>query len=181
MASLCSQVRGVWCRGAAHDWVGGQACSPSCCLLSYGMKCTGKEFMTGNNVRWAVSWLAAFILTACGAASKPSTQITVTMTDFAFSPNTFTVPAGQVLSFSAVNNGADSHSFVIMKLGHDVKLHFTPANQANVYWEQAEVAPGASVQATLTAPADPGVYQVVCANPGHFEAGMVAKLVVVAP
>ena len=103
------------------------------------------------------------------------------MTDFAYTPNTFTVPAGQQLTFSAVNNGAVSHSFVIMRLGHEVKTHFTSADQANVYWEQPEVAPGDSVQATLTAPSEPGVYQVVCANPGHFEAGMIAKLVVVTP
>lgn len=139
--------------------------------------------MNKKTLRWSVLPLMAFILTACSGASssKPSTQINVTMTDFAYTPNTFTVPAGQQLTFSAVNNGAVSHSFVIMKLGHEVKTHFTSADQANVYWEQPEVAPGDSVQATLTAPSEPGVYQVVCANPGHFEAGMIAKLVVVTP
>jgi uncharacterized cupredoxin-like copper-binding protein len=137
--------------------------------------------MNRHSLRRIVLLLMALILTACGGApSKASTQISVTMTDFAYSPNTFTVPAGQPLTFSAVNNGAVSHSFVIMKLGDDVKLHFTSADQANVYWEQPEVAPGDTVQATLTAPSEPGVYQIVCANPGHFEAGMVAKLVVVA-
>ena len=139
--------------------------------------------MNTKTLRWPVLLLMALILSACSGAGagKPSTQINVTMTDFAFTPNSFTVPAGQQLTFSAVNNGAVSHSFVIMKLGHDVKAHFTDADQANVYWEQPEVAPGDSVHATLTAPSEPGVYQVVCANPGHFEAGMIAKLVVVAP
>lgn len=133
--------------------------------------------------RWSVLLLMVPILAGCSGANteKPSTQINVTMTDFAYTPNTFRVPAGQQLTFSAVNNGAVSHSFVIMKLGHDVKLHFTSADKVNVYWEQSEVAPGDSVQAMLTAPSEPGVYQVVCANPGHLEAGMVAKLVVVAP
>ncbi|MFN2121297.1 MAG: cupredoxin domain-containing protein [Anaerolineales bacterium] len=139
--------------------------------------------MNKNYSRWFLLLPMALILTACSGAgtSKPSTQIKVTMTDFAFTPNTFTVPAGQPLTFSAVNNGAVSHSFVIMKLGHDVTLHFTTADQANIYWEQPEVAPGDSVQATLTAPGEPGVYQIVCANAGHFEAGMIAKLLVVAP
>jgi uncharacterized cupredoxin-like copper-binding protein len=120
------------------------------------------------------------ILTGCGGASSPSTKIDVTMTDFAFTPNTFTVPAGAQISFSATNSGAVAHSFVIMNLGHNASGHVTDADKANVYWEQPEVVPGASVQASFTAPSEPGTYQVVCANAGHFEAGMVAKLVVVA-
>ena len=129
---------------------------------------------------WIVPVLMAVILTACGGTDKPSKQINVTMTDFAFSPNTFTVPAGEQITFSATNNGAVAHSFVIMNLGHQVTAHFTSQDHANVYWEQAEVAPGATAQATLTAPGTAGVYQVVCVNAGHFEAGMVAKVVVVA-
>jgi uncharacterized cupredoxin-like copper-binding protein len=136
--------------------------------------------MKRNVSNWMSPLLMAVILTACGGTDKPSKQINVTMTDFAFSPNTFTVPAGEQIMFSATNNGAVSHSFVIMNLGHQVTGHFTSEDLADVYWEQAEVAPGASVQAALTAPGAPGVYQVVCANAGHFEAGMVAKVVVVA-
>jgi uncharacterized cupredoxin-like copper-binding protein len=119
------------------------------------------------------------ILTACGGKTGPSTQIHVTMTDFAYSPNSYTVPAGAQILFSATNSGAVAHSFVIMKVGHDVSGHFTDADAANVYWEQPEVPPGSSAQATFTAPSDPGTYQIVCKNGGHFEAGMVAKLVVV--
>ncbi len=124
----------------------------------------------------------ALILSGCGGggADKPTTSINVTMTDFAFSPNVFTVPAGQQISFKAQNNGAVAHSFIIMQLGHEVHDHFTQADQANVYWEQAEVQPGQSAQASFTSPTQPGTYQVLCGNAGHFEAGMVAKLVVVA-
>ena len=123
--------------------------------------------------------LMAVILTACGGANKPSHQIQVTMSDFAFTPNAFTVPAGEQLTFTATNNGAVAHSFVIIKLGHEVTGHFTSQDEASVYWEQADIAHGASVAAALTAPSVPGVYQVVCAHAGHFEAGMVAKLTVV--
>lgn len=123
----------------------------------------------------------ALILTACASnPSQPSTSVNVNMTDFAFSPNSFSVPAGKQISFSATNNGAVAHSFIIMQLGRDVQGHFNPTDQANVFWEQQEVQPGQSVQATFTAPTAPGTYQVVCGNAGHFEAGMVAKLIVVA-
>jgi uncharacterized cupredoxin-like copper-binding protein len=130
--------------------------------------------------RRMIPFLLALILSACGGTKAASTEIKVSMTDFAFTPNAFTVPAGEPLTFSARNNGAVSHSFVIMKLGHDVSGHFTPEDEADVHWQQGEIAPGGSVEATLTAPAMAGVYQVVCANAGHFEAGMVAKLTVVA-
>lgn len=137
--------------------------------------------MKRNVSNWMMPFLLAVILTACGGTNRPSKQISVTMTDFAFAPNTFTIPAGEQITFSATNNGAVAHSFVIIKLGNEVVGHFTSQDQENVYWEQAEVSPGASVRATLTAPSAPGVYQVICANAGHLEAGMVAKLVVVAP
>ncbi len=122
----------------------------------------------------------SLILAACarGGSGTPSTSINLTLTDFAFTPNTFTVPAGAQISLTAVNNGAGEHSFVIMKLGDDVTGHFTDADKANVYWEKDHIPAGQTVTDTFTAPSTPGTYQIVCAVPGHFEAGMVAKLIV---
>lgn len=122
----------------------------------------------------------AIILSACGGTNNPSTSIKVTMTDFMYLPNAFTVPAGTQISFEASNSGAVAHSFFIMKLGKEVQTHFTAADKSNAYWAQEQVAPGTSAQATFTSPSEAGVYQIVCENAGHFEAGMVAKLVVVA-
>ena len=119
--------------------------------------------------------LLALALSSCGG---PSTSLHVVMTDFAFSPNAFTVPAGQPISLQLTNNGAATHSFIIMKAGTQVQGHFTDADKANVFWEQAAVAPGQSVNATFTSPGEPGDYQVVCGVPAHFESGMVATLTV---
>jgi len=120
------------------------------------------------------------VLTACGAGTvAPSTSIKVTLTDFEFAPNTFAVSAGAHISFNAVNNGSVEHSFIIMKLGDEVKNHFTDADMQNAYWKHLAIEPGETVADTFTAPSDPGTYQIVCAVPGHFEAGMVAKLIVV--
>ncbi len=121
----------------------------------------------------------ALLLAACGGNTAPSNTVHVTLTDFQFTPNTFTVPAGAQISFTAVNNGTVQHSFVIMKLGDAVKTHFTDADMQNAYWKQMAIEPGQTVTDTFTAPSDAGTYQIVCAEPGHFEAGMVAKLVVV--
>lgn len=119
-------------------------------------------------------------LAACGgSAAKPQTEVDVTMTDFQFTPNQFTVPAGQEITLKAENTGAVIHNFVIMQLGKSAGDSFTDEDLPNVYW-QVEVAPGGSADTSFVAPGDPGEYEVVCRTPGHVQAGMVAKLTVVA-
>ncbi len=121
--------------------------------------------------------LAALLLGSC--SSGPSTSVHVIMTDFQFTPSSYTVPAGQRISIQLTNNGAATHSFIIMKAGSNVQGHFTDADKSNVYWEESAVPAGQSVATDFTAPNEPGNYQVVCGVPGHFESGMVANLVVV--
>jgi uncharacterized cupredoxin-like copper-binding protein len=120
----------------------------------------------------------SLILAACAAAG-PSKSVSVTITDFTFTPNTFTVPAGEPISFSASNNGAVLHDFIIMKLGYEVKEQFGDADRANIYWQKENIQPGDSVTDTFTAPGEPGEYQIICGIAGHFQAGMAAKLIVV--
>jgi uncharacterized cupredoxin-like copper-binding protein len=120
----------------------------------------------------------ALMLSACGGGGA-STTINVTMTDFHFEPAEFTVPAGQEITFTATNNGAVKHEFVIFKLGESAGDKFGPEDAGNIYWQMG-VDPGGSVTQTFTAPADPGEYSVTCGIEGHLEAGMSAKLTVVA-
>ena len=124
--------------------------------------------------------LISLTLVSCGAAGGPSDQINVTMTDFQFQPNQFTVPAGQEITFHSSNNGAVIHNFVVMKLGTTAGDFFDDEDVPNVYWE-TEIPPGGSVEKTFTAPAEPGEYQVVCRTEGHIMSGMTAKLTVVEP
>lgn len=119
-------------------------------------------------------------LSSCGGGSKSaSTKLDVTLTDFQFSPNQFTVPAGQEIKLNLSNTGAVVHNFVIMKKGQSAGNEFTAEDEPNVYW-QVELAPGGSTQTSFTAPSDPGDYEVVCKTPGHLQAGMTAKMTVVA-
>jgi uncharacterized cupredoxin-like copper-binding protein len=119
-------------------------------------------------------------LASCGGSSGPSKSLKVTMTDFTFSPNTFTVPAGETISLSITNNGAVAHSFIIMNAGYQLRGHFADADPSSIYWQGAPiVTPGQSVNTEFSAPGEPGDYQIVCGVSGHLEAGMVAKLVVV--
>jgi uncharacterized cupredoxin-like copper-binding protein len=131
--------------------------------------------------KWTLLFLVVFVLislSACGGGA--STTINVTLAEFSFNPSEFTIPAGKEITVNAVNNGAVTHDFVIMKLGKDVTGDFTDADKANVYWK-LEAVPGGTVTGTFTAPTEPGVYQIVCGVPGHFMAGMSGKLTVVTP
>ena len=127
-------------------------------------------------------WVIAIslALASCGGnASKPTTKIDVTLTDFQFQPSSFTVPAAQEITLNATNSGAVVHSFVIMKEGQSAGTEFNDEDKPNIYW-QVEIQPGGSADTSFTAPPDPGEYEVVCHIPGHMQAGMVGKLNVVA-
>src|SRR5574339_422755 len=110
-------------------------------------------------------------LVSCGGAGGASDTINVTMTDFQFQPNQFTIPAGQEISFSSQNTGAVVHSFVIMKLGTSAGPMFDEEDVPNVYWE-TEVAPGGSIDTSFTAPSEPGEYEIVCRTEGHNASGI---------
>jgi len=118
------------------------------------------------------------VLSSCGGGG-PSTNINIVMTDFHFEPMVFTVPAGQEITVNATNNGAVEHEFVIFKLGTDAGDKFGDEDEENIYWE-VEVMPGQSATETFTAPEEPGEYSITCGIEGHLEAGMNAKLTVVA-
>ncbi|MCE9646468.1 MAG: cupredoxin domain-containing protein [Chloroflexi bacterium] len=132
-----------------------------------------------KRVGFIVFLAGLFVLSACGSAG-PSTTINVTLAEFTFTPSGFTIPAGQQITVNATNNGAVVHEFVIMKLGEAVGDDFGDEDEPNIYWE-IEAQPGESVTGTFMAPADPGEYQVVCGTKGHYMAGMVGTLTVVAP
>ncbi len=122
--------------------------------------------------------LTSLALAACGG-SGPSTEINVSMTDFQFNPNTFRVPAGQEITVNASDNGAVVHDLVIMKFGTTVGDKYNEEDTPNIFWK-IELQPGESTTSSFTAPTQPGEYQIVCGTKGHFEAGMIGKLIVVA-
>lgn len=127
---------------------------------------------------WVV--VASLVLASCGGnAASPSTTIEVTMTDFQFDPNSFTVPAGQEITLNATNSGGVIHSFVIMQKDKSAGTEYNEEDRINVYWE-TEIPAGGSIDTSFTAPSEPGEYEVVCHIPGHILAGMVGKLNVVA-
>ena len=58
----------------------------------------------------------SMFMTACGGSggntpAAPSRSINVTLRDFYFVPHSFTVPAGELIALTAVNEGTHAHSF----------------------------------------------------------------------
>ncbi|MEK7252006.1 MAG: cupredoxin domain-containing protein [Actinomycetota bacterium] len=117
----------------------------------------------------------ALVVAACGDddAGSEGTQIAATATNFAFSPDLWTVAAGVEVTLTLTNAGDDDHEWVIMNSPITSEAEFA---ENLVYWEM-EAATGAVASDTFTAPAA-GTYQVICALEGHFDSGMEGELVV---
>jgi len=117
------------------------------------------------------------VLSACGK-SGPSSRISFTMTDFAFTPNEFTVPAGEEITLQATHNGTVEHNFIVMKYGTDAGEMYNEEDKVNVFFE-VDLQPGQSKTVTFNAPEQPGTYQVICGMVGHLQSGMIGKLIVI--
>ena len=120
--------------------------------------------------------LAIWVLSACGK-SGPSTKLNFTMTDFAFNPNEFTIPAGEEITLNVTHRGTMEHNFIIMKYGTDAGEMFDEEDTVNVYWKVV-LQPGDSETVVFTAPEQPGIYQIICGMPGHLQSGMLGKLII---
>ncbi len=123
-----------------------------------------------------LAMILALALTACGTSGS-STNINFRMTDFAFTPNEFSVPAGQEITVHITHDGTVAHNFIVMKSGTEAGDMFDEADQPNIYWEM-DLQPGDSKTVTFTTPEQPGTYQVLCGMAGHLQSGMVGKLIV---
>lgn len=125
----------------------------------------------------------ALVVVACGD-SAPVTEIDVTTSDFMFSPDKWTVAAGEEITINISNDGAVTHEWVILQDGVRIESEADlPETEEElladfVYWEE-EIESGDSGSFTFTAPAA-GTYQIICAIETHFDAGMHGSLTVAA-
>ncbi len=134
--------------------------------------------MNWHKARVVVLLLLVVVGVALAGCGGPKTaQIQVTMTEFAFSPTTWTVPAGAEVTLDMTNSGGLEHEWVVMELGYTAEPPFDDVDEAHVLWE-GEVGPGEVTSFTFTAPSEPGEYQVICGISGHFENNMVGTLTV---
>ena len=106
-----------------------------------------------------------------GPSGSVSTTLDVTMTDFAFAPDSLVVAAGQEITLNLENTGGVEHNFVIMSTPIENESEY---DEADVHFQQS-LQGGESGTFAFTAPAA-GTYQVICSISGHFTAGMVGEL-----
>ncbi len=96
-----------------------------------------------------------------GSGGSGGQTISTSMTEFKFTPNTWTIKAGQSATISAKNDGTVTHDWVVKGQESATKV---------------EVQAGQSGSKTFTLPA--GTYQVYCSQPGHETSGMTGTLTV---
>jgi uncharacterized cupredoxin-like copper-binding protein len=130
--------------------------------------------------------MMTFLLVACSGNTAPKTEITLELTDFAYSTPTVTITAGQPVVFTLDNKGLVEHDFVIEKIEANVVLmqdSGSDAHSAHGEVSNFDVHSSAQVGETtvleLTV-SEPGTYQFFCSVEGHKEAGMIGELIVVA-
>ena len=124
------------------------------------------------------------VIGACDDGDAASTNLEVTTTDFQFSPNSWTVPAGEEISIEITNDGSVLHEWVLMQPGVSIDSEADlPETEeellAEFVYVEDEIEAGATKTLSFTAP-DAGTYQVICAIESHFDAGMEGTLTVVA-
>lgn len=130
--------------------------------------------------------LFVLILSACGGADRGSSgEFEVTVDDdFAYSPSTLSVSAGQEVVITFVNNASVQHTFNIAKkgaeLGHVLEEEDAEHREEEMHeiliFEMHEVTAGNSGTGTFTAPLEAGDYVIFCSIPGHFDAGLSGTL-----
>jgi uncharacterized cupredoxin-like copper-binding protein len=125
--------------------------------------------------------IAMLVLTACSSGggsggSSGGTNITVTTTEFAYTPANVSVPAGATVNLTLKNTGSVEHTWVVLKQGVNVSTA-TGLDPASILFS-SKVEAGQSASFTFTAPATAGDYEIICDLPGHLEGGMKGTLTV---
>ena len=135
--------------------------------------------MTKRHILINSLFLVLSLVLAASAGSSSganSNSIAVTMAEFAFTPSSWSVSAGQTVTVTLTNNGALAHTWTIMS--KPISGSYTDADQADIYYTSPVVPAGSSTSVTFTAPATAGTYQVICTQPDHFNSGMIGQLTV---
>lgn len=123
---------------------------------------------------------ALMLLGSCGdddeEGEDASTSIEATVTEFQFDPEAWTVPVGKEFSIDFTNGGELQHEWAVIKLGEDIESE-AEFEEDKVLFEVEALPSGESTTQSFTVD-DAGTYQVICAIPTHFDAGMEGRLTV---
>ena len=136
-------------------------------------------------LRVMFGFVLILLLSAC-AATQPSTEINVEATDFAYSPLSITIPAGQPVTLVLKNSGNVEHDFVIDRINvTDIESTDSGSAEHHQMGHESEYDLHFFAKAEETATVrftalEPGTYEIFCSVEGHKEAGMIGELIVAA-
>jgi plastocyanin len=138
----------------------------------------GDETMNSTTKRGATLAVALVLSLALAACGPKTASISADMTDYTFTPGSWTVPAGAEVTLTLTNSGSVQHEWLLMGSGIIITPPFDEeAVKDNILVDQ-DVDPGQSATVIFTAPAAPGEYEVICGVATHIELGMTGKLIV---
>lgn len=116
-----------------------------------------------------------------GDPRKVARTIQVAMSDsLRFTPSTVVLKRGETVKFVVSNGGKQLHEMVLgtpQELQEHAELMKRFPNMEHADANMAHVKPGAKGEIVWQF-TKPGEYQFACLIPGHFEAGMIGKVVV---
>ncbi len=134
----------------------------------------------------------AMIVTACGQSATSTSDgrtIEIEMRDFAFSPETLTLRAGEKVTLAFKNVGKLEHEFMAGNepaIGRGYLKDWLAGARIDASAEHGmdhqgagvRVAPNATTTVTFVVPSQGGVFEFGCFVSGHYEFGMRGRLVV---
>ena len=116
-------------------------------------------------------------LMACpsGVLAQTATSLTITLSNYAFTPNALALQAGMTYQLHFTNSGSRDHNFSAPAFFAATEI--APGDQGKVQKGSVEVPSGQSVDITLTA-GQPGSYPVECTHFMHKSMGMHGSITV---
>ena len=138
-------------------------------------------------LRMAAFLVLALLLTACGSQPTAAQVVPIELTEFAIESPLTVFKVGTPYRFVISNPGAINHEFVMLAENeeHDMQGnteaedgHGESTTGSMLHVGESQLTPGASVtiEHTFT---EPGEYEFGCYLPGHYAAGMHAKITVI--
>lgn len=132
--------------------------------------------------RWTPALLVGLAVVAAGCGDdgggggEASNAIEATAQEYEFTPDAWTVNAGEEFEIDFTNDGTVQHEWAVIALGEDIASEdeFT---EAKVMLEVEAIDAGTTTTESFTID-EPGTYQVICAIETHFDQGMEGSLTV---
>jgi uncharacterized cupredoxin-like copper-binding protein len=104
--------------------------------------------------------------------------VSVTMTEYAFSPSTIVLKEGVPTRLVLKNAGKEAHYFVAEQFFRGIATRKVQGSDGEIkapFFTAVEVYPGKMLEWFLV-PAQKGVYELLCTVKGHAEHGMKGKI-----